>query len=80
MQSFQKLITLPDHNFLISMQQKLISSIYLLINLNDTNDTFHNGQFLIFVCSQYQIGTSLTTHISDLNLLTKDDKILKVDS
>jgi hypothetical protein len=43
MQSFQEPVTLPDHDFLIGMQQKLILSVYLLINPSDTNDTFCNG-------------------------------------
>jgi hypothetical protein len=81
-QSFQELVTLSDHDFSIGMQQKLIPSVYLLINLSDTNNTFRNGQLSIFVCPQYQVGTSLETHMNDLNLLTQDsrfDGILKVD-
>ncbi len=65
------------------MQQKLILSVYLFINLSDTNDTLHNSQLLIFVCPQYQVDISSITHISDLNLLTQDshfDRILKVNS
>ena len=82
MQSFQKPVTLPDHDFLIDMQQKLILSVYLLINPNDMNDTFRNGQFLIFVRPKYQIGISLTTHMSDLNSLIQNscfDGALKID-
>ncbi|PKB97763.1 hypothetical protein RhiirA5_432532 [Rhizophagus irregularis] len=48
-QSFQEPVTLPDHDFPVGMQQKLIPSIYLLINPHDTNDTFRNGQLSIFV-------------------------------
>ena len=65
------------------MQQKLIPSVYLLINSSDMNNTFYNGQLSIFIHSQYQVSTSSTTHMSDLNLLTQDshfDRILKVDS
>jgi hypothetical protein len=54
----------------------------LLINPSDTNDTFRKGQLSIFICSQYQVGTSLETHMDDLNSLTQDsrfDGILKVD-
>ncbi len=64
------------------MQQKLILSVYLLINPSNTNDTFHNGNLSIFICPQYQIGTSSTSHMSDLNSLTQDsrfDEILNVD-
>jgi len=81
-QSFQEPVTLPDHDFSISAQQKLIPSIYLLINPSDTNDTFRNGQLSIFVRPQYQVGTSSETHMNDLNSLTQDsrfDGILKVD-
>ncbi|PKC04312.1 hypothetical protein RhiirA5_502859 [Rhizophagus irregularis] len=83
LQSFQEPVTLPDHDFPISMQQKLIPSVYLLINPSDTNDTFRNGQLSIFIRPQYQVGTSSATHIIDLNSLTQDsrfDEILKIDS
>ncbi|GBC47991.2 uncharacterized protein LOC106141435 [Rhizophagus irregularis DAOM 181602=DAOM 197198] len=82
MQSFRELVRLPDHDFPIGMQQKLIPSVYLLINPSDTNDTFRNGQLSIFVRPQYQIGTSSTSHMSDLNSLVQDsrfDEILKVN-
>jgi hypothetical protein len=81
-QSFQEPVTLPDHDFPIGMQQKLIPSVYLLINPSDTNDTFRNGQLSIFIRPQYQIGTSSTSHMSDLNSLTQDnqfDEILKIN-
>ncbi|CAB4415079.1 unnamed protein product [Rhizophagus irregularis] len=81
-QSFQEPVILPNHDFPIGMQQKLILSVYLLINLSDTNDTFCNGQLLIFIRPQYQVGTSSATHMSDLNSLTQDsrfDEILKVN-
>ena len=81
-QSFREPVTLPDHDFPIGMQQKLIPSVYLLINPSDTNDTFRNGQLSIFIRPQYQIGTSSTSHMSDLNSLTQDnrfDEILKVN-
>ncbi|CAB4489434.1 unnamed protein product [Rhizophagus irregularis] len=54
-QSFQEPVTLPDHDFPVGMQQKLIPSVYLLINPSDTNDTFCNGQLSIFVRPQYHI-------------------------
>ena len=81
-QSLREPVTLPDHDFPIGMQQKLIPSVYLLINPSDTNDTFRNGQLSIFIRPQYQIGTSSTSHMNDLNSLIQDnrfDEILKVD-
>lgn len=39
-QSFQEPVILPDHDFPISVQQKLILSVYLLINLSDMNNIF----------------------------------------
>ncbi len=81
-QNYQEPVTLPDHDFLIGMQQKLIPSVYLLINSNDTNNTFRNSNLSIFIRPEYQIGTSSTSHMSDLNSLTQDsrfDEILKVD-
>ncbi|GET01728.1 hypothetical protein GLOIN_2v1766467 [Rhizophagus clarus] len=62
--------------------QKLILLVYLLINPHDTNDTFYNGQLSIFVRPQYQVGTSLAIHMSNLNSLTQDshfNEILNVD-
>ena len=47
------------------------------------NDTLYNDQLSIFVYLQYQVNTSLTTYISDLNSLTQKshfDKILKIDN
>ncbi|EXX54950.1 hypothetical protein GLOIN_2v1766467 [Rhizophagus irregularis DAOM 181602=DAOM 197198] len=82
LQSFQEPVTLPDHDFPIGMQQKLIPSVYLLINPSDTNDTFRNGQLSIFIRPQYQVGTSSATYIIYLNSLTQDsrfDEILKID-
>src|SRR5204863_2818790 len=81
-QSSREPVTLPDHDFPIGMQQKLIPSVYLLINPKNTNDTFRNGQLSIFIRPQYQVGTSSATHMSDLNSLTQDarfDEILKTD-
>ncbi|PKB95066.1 hypothetical protein RhiirA5_386249 [Rhizophagus irregularis] len=81
-QSFQEPVTLPDHDFPVGMQQKLIPSVYLLINPSDTNDTFRNGQLSIFVHPQYHVGTSSSTHMSDLNSLIQDsqfDGILKIN-
>ncbi|PKB97079.1 hypothetical protein RhiirA5_433757 [Rhizophagus irregularis] len=48
--------------------QKLIPSVYLLINPSDTNDTFRNGQLSIFIRPQYQVGTSSATHMIDGSL------------
>ncbi|GET01626.1 uncharacterized protein LOC109428822 [Rhizophagus clarus] len=67
----------------IGMQQKLIPSVYLLINPSDKNDTFRNGQLSIYIRLQYQVGTSSEIHMNDLDLLTQDshfDGILKVNS
>ncbi|GBB92221.1 hypothetical protein RclHR1_19880001 [Rhizophagus clarus] len=83
LQNFQEPVTLLNHDFLVDMQQKLIPSVYLLINLSDTNDAFHNGQLLIFIRSQYQVGINSSTYMSDLNSLIQDnrfDGILKINS
>ncbi|GES72550.1 uncharacterized protein LOC109428822 [Rhizophagus clarus] len=83
LQSFQELVTLLDHDFLVGMQQKLIPLVYLLINLSDMNDAFRNGQLSIFIYPQYQVGISSSTHMSDLNSLIQDnrfDGILKINS
>ncbi|CAG8812733.1 214_t:CDS:2, partial [Cetraspora pellucida] len=81
-QSANEPTTLPDHDFPVGSKQKLIPSIYLLIDPNDTNDTLRSGQLSIYIHSQYEIGTSAMTYMSDLQSLVNNshfDNRLKVD-
>ncbi|CAG8794173.1 15391_t:CDS:1, partial [Cetraspora pellucida] len=43
------LIKLEDYDFLIGIFQKLVPSIYLIINLADSNDTIRTEQLTIYV-------------------------------
>ncbi|CAG8780395.1 8412_t:CDS:2, partial [Cetraspora pellucida] len=82
-QSNNKPVTILDYDFLASLQQKLISSVYLIIDPSDTNDTLHRGQMLIYIHPQYKIGTSLKTHMNDLYSLMNNgsfDNMLKVNN
>ncbi|CAG8837524.1 22418_t:CDS:1, partial [Cetraspora pellucida] len=81
-QSANEPTTLLDHDFPVGSKQKLIPSVYLLIDPNDTNDTLRSGQLSIYIHSQYEIGTSAMTHMSDLQSLVNNSHFnnrLKVD-
>ncbi|CAG8749408.1 14532_t:CDS:2 [Cetraspora pellucida] len=67
----------------LGIPAKLILSIYLMIDSNDTIDTLKSGQLSIYLCSQYETGTSTITHMSDLYLLVNNshfDNRLKIDN
>ena len=59
-------VFVPDHNFLVGSKHKLIPSVYLLINPNNTNDSLNSGKLRIFICPEYFLGTSCETHMIDL--------------
>ncbi|CAG8641988.1 30528_t:CDS:2 [Gigaspora margarita] len=61
-----ELVEVPDHDFPKGSKQKLIPSVYLTIDLEDSNDSLHNGQLLIFIRPQWLLKTSSLTHIVDL--------------
>ncbi|CAG8684348.1 8458_t:CDS:2 [Gigaspora margarita] len=46
--------------------------VYLIINPNESNNELRTGQLTIFVHCQWSLGTSLLTHIQDLESLTLD--------
>ncbi|CAG8491752.1 6407_t:CDS:2, partial [Scutellospora calospora] len=82
-QSYNKLVTILNYDFSVSLQQKLTSSVYLIINLSDTNDILCKGQLSIYICSQYKIGTSSVIYMNDLYSLMNNssfDDMLKVDN
>ncbi|CAG8825140.1 1590_t:CDS:2, partial [Cetraspora pellucida] len=82
-QSANEPTTLPDHDFPVGSKQKLIPSVYLLIDPNNTNDTLRSSQLSIYICLQYEIETSAMTHMSDLQSLVNNshfDNRLKVDN
>ncbi|CAG8464909.1 1209_t:CDS:2 [Cetraspora pellucida] len=82
-QSINKPVIISDYNFPVGSQQKLVSSVYLIIDPSDTNDMLRSGQLSIYICPQYKIGTSSITHMNDLHSLVNNgcfDNMLKVDN
>ncbi|CAG8539697.1 6817_t:CDS:2, partial [Gigaspora margarita] len=59
-------VSIPDHNFPLGRKIKLILSIYLLINPNDTNNSFHSGHLTIYIQLEYFVDTTALTHIANL--------------
>ncbi len=65
-QSVNEPVTIADHDFPISTKQKLIPSVYLLINPSDSSKTLRTGHMSIVVRPEYFVGTSSRTHMADL--------------
>lgn len=65
-QSIAEPVEVEDHDFPIGASQKLIPSVYLMINPADSNDTMRAGQLAIYIRSQWHIGTNSLTHMQDL--------------
>ncbi|CAG8841861.1 9189_t:CDS:2, partial [Gigaspora margarita] len=59
-------ITVSNHNFLFGDSQKLVSLVYLIINLNESNKSIHDKQLAIFVRPQWYIGSISTTHMANI--------------
>ena len=66
-------VSVPDHDFLKASKHKLIPSVYLMINPNDTNDSLRSGKVRIFIRPEYFLGTSCKTHMVDLMAITKEE-------
>ena len=65
-QSVNEPVTIADHDFPMSTKQKLIPSVYLLINLSDSSKTLCTGHMSITVRPEYFVGMSSRTHMADL--------------
>ena len=65
-QSIAEPVEVEDHDFPIGVSQKLVPSVYLMINPADSNDTMRTGQLAIYVRPQWYIGTNSLTHMQDL--------------
>ncbi|CAG8837901.1 5573_t:CDS:2, partial [Gigaspora margarita] len=65
-ETINELVSIFDHDFLLGRKMKLISSIYLLINPNDTNDSFRLGHLTIYIQPEYFVDTTALTHMADL--------------
>ncbi|CAG8834561.1 38678_t:CDS:2 [Gigaspora margarita] len=78
MQSINEPVTVEDHNFSKGSKMKLIPSVYLLIDPNDSNTTLRSGQLAIFIRPEYFIGTSLLIHMANLLSLVNDQDFASV--
>ena len=82
LQSINEPVSVADHDFPIGCRQKLISSVYLIIKLNELKDELRTGQLIIFIRLQWPIGTSSLTHMQDLESLALNsqyDDVLKTN-
>ncbi|CAG8672730.1 6442_t:CDS:2 [Gigaspora margarita] len=72
-ETINKPVSIPDHDFSLDRKMKLIPSVYLLINPNDTNDSFRSGHFTIYIQPEYFVGTTVLTHMADLISITNSE-------
>ncbi len=63
-------VSVPDHDFLKTAKHKLIPSVYLVIN---PNDSLRSGKMRIFIRPEHFLGTSCETHMVDLMSITKEE-------
>src|SRR6266498_411608 len=66
LQSVNEPMTVADHDFPMGFRQKLIPSVYLIINLNESSDELRTGKLAIFIRPQWSFSTSSLTHMQDL--------------
>ncbi|CAG8854986.1 34397_t:CDS:1, partial [Gigaspora margarita] len=69
LQSFAEPVRVSDHNFPCGHDQKLVPSVYLMIQPDKTNDDIRSEQLAIFVRLQWLLGTLSETHMEDLSSL-----------
>src|SRR6266542_589475 len=74
LQSVNEPTIVADHDFPMGFGQKLIPSVYLIINLNESSDELRTGRLKIFVCPQWSLGTSSLTHMQDLKSLASNSQ------
>ncbi|CAG8819797.1 18372_t:CDS:2, partial [Gigaspora margarita] len=77
-QLINELVTIEDYNFSKGSKIKLIPSVYLLIDPNDSNTMLRSGQLTIFIRPEYFVGTFLLTHMADLLSLVNDQDFASV--
>ncbi|CAG8821292.1 46399_t:CDS:2, partial [Gigaspora margarita] len=77
-QSFNEPVTVSDYDFPHRAKQKLIPSVYLIINPEDTNESLCQGQLSIYIRPEYFVGTSLMSHMRDLLDISKHDEYAEV--
>ena len=74
MQTVLESVSLPDHDFPIGTSQKLIPSVYLLINPKEADESLRASQMAIFIRVQWHIGSSSTTHMTDILSLVSNEE------
>ena len=74
MQTVLESVSLPDHDFPIGTSQKLIPSVYLLINPKEADESLRAGQMAIFIRAQWHLGFSSTTHMTDILSLVSNEE------
>lgn len=80
MQSVRESVSVADHDFPIGLSQKLVPSVYLMINPKEGDDSVRDGQIAIFIRAQWHLGSSSMTHMTDIcSLITnkKFDEVFK---
>ncbi|CAG8791896.1 5087_t:CDS:2, partial [Gigaspora margarita] len=65
-QTINEPVSVADYDFSVGSKMKLIPSIYLIIDLVNSNNSFCLSQLAIFFRPKYFVGTMLLTHMSDL--------------
>ncbi len=66
-------VSVPDHDFPVGSKHKLIPSVYLLIDPNNTNDSLRFRKMRIFIRPEYFLSTSSETHMIDLITIVKEE-------
>ena len=66
-------MSVPDHDFPKGAKHKLIPSVYLVINPDNTNDSLRSGKMRIFIRPEYFLGTSCETHMVNLMTITEEE-------
>jgi len=74
-QTVNEPVIVEDHDFPVGSKMKLIPSVYLVINPADSSNTLRTGQLSIFIRPEYFIGTSLTTHMVDLESIVSNEEV-----
>ena len=73
MQTVNEPVSVPDHDFPKGAKHKLIPSVYLMINPDNTNDSLRSGKMRIFIRPEYFLGTTCETHMVDLMTIIEEE-------
>ena len=77
MQTVSEPVSIEDHDFPTGSKMKLIPSVYLVIDPVDSNDALRSGQLAIFVRPEYFVGTTSSTHMSDLQSIVANQHFVR---